>query len=241
MANARISELAPIVANQLTSQDLLLVSDVTAYESKKLTFGDLSTYILSGGAVSGSFYGTASWAKNSVSTSYAPYQPSSSYALTASYVTNGVTPGGSYNITTSFSSGSLTSSYSTTASYVNSSSFSNTTLTANLANSTSYLIYNAGANNGTASYSVNTLTASYTLTGGGVVSGGSYNITTSYASSSLSSSYITASNVFGIVVSASHANYADVALVGITTNIQSTASYASSSLSSSYSTYARFY
>jgi hypothetical protein len=86
MANKRISELAPYPTP--TSNDLLLISDVSAHESKKLTLGNLSTFILSsGGNFTGSLMGTAS------------------YVLTASYLTptnvytiSGLTSSGSINI-----------------------------------------------------------------------------------------------------------------------------------------------
>jgi len=254
---------------------------------------------------------------------------SSSYALSSSYApggNNGVISGDSYNITTSFSSGSITSSYlipgtyRITSSWSGNSNVSNTTLYAsqsNLATSSSfassslqvrvitstndvyyypaYVVATAGVNSifadsdfrfnpvansisgsnlnitasllgnviGTASYALQTLSASYApgspsvsssyalsssyAPGGnnGVISGDSYNISVSWASSSITSSYLppgtyqmTAS--WAVNLSAHTSSWAGNAIVSNTSLYASqsswavSASYASSSLSASY-------
>jgi hypothetical protein len=102
----------------------------------------------------------------------------SSYALSASWAPSngGVTPGGSYNISASWASSSISASYapgSTPATY------------------TSSLF-------GTASWAIS---ASWSPAGGGVNPGGSYNISASWASSSLSASYIPTSGSINFNIS----------------------------------------
>jgi hypothetical protein len=249
--NTRVSQLAPITALQLSSEDLFLLADVTANESKKLTLQDLSSYLLSGGNLTGSFYGTASWSINTLSASYSPPTVSSSFAYTAS-ISN-------FSVSSSFATTTLTASNSTSASYAVTASYTiiqnvataSFALIAALAKTASFLFYVPGANNGTASYSINALTASYALNGG---SGGSGSLSSSYSSTSgqtQTSSYLAFNGIdngtaslalisqiaydSGTSTSASHALYADYAAIGITTNFQSSASWASQSLSSSFS------
>ena len=68
------------------------------------------------GGVTASLQGTASWATNSISASYAPAPASASYATTASYVSNAVSA--SYSTTASYATTALTASNALTASYV---------------------------------------------------------------------------------------------------------------------------
>jgi len=249
MANKRVSELAPITVVDLTAADLLLLADVTAHESKKLTLADLSSYILSGGNLTGSLNGTASWAINTVSASFSPPTVSSSFAISASTALRSISS--SYSAAATSASYSLSSSFTQTASYVLSQTVASASFAnfAGLANSASFLIY-AGVPNGTSSFSLLALTASFALNGGG----GSGSISSSFAATSSqaqTSSYLQY-NVFrgngtaslairsqtsdfaDSSTSASHADVADIALVGITTNFQSSASWASSSISASY-------
>lgn len=231
MANSRISQLQPIIASQLSGNDLFVISDVSGPQSKKLSLADLDEYLLSGGQITGSFYGTASFALSSISASYATNASNSTFALTASYALNGGTGGGG-TVSASFASASISSSYSLTASYalLNSVTSASYALNSRNSNSASFVIY-TGGNNGTVFNAINastssialtTQTASYTLTSNSSIS----------ASYALSSSYSTFSNNAG---TASIANYAQTASVGIITVIQSSASWASQSLSASYS------
>jgi len=155
MANKRVSELTQITVPELNVADLLLISDIVAYESKKLTLGDLSSFLF-GNGITGSLSGTASYALMATSASYVLIS-SSSYAPTASWAQTAATT--SYAVSTISSSYSATSSYVATASYV----FVSTAQTAYSASfagnaqTASYLQFNPNGN-GTASYA---LTASY--------------------------------------------------------------------------------
>lgn len=254
MANKRVSQLAPITVLELSPTDLFLLADVTANESKKLTLGDLTTYMLQGGLQTGSFFGTASWAINTLSASYSPPTVSSSFAFSSSIANRAITS--SFALLSAFAQSSTSSSYAATASFttIQTVATASLALVAALARSSSFLIYTPGVSNGTASYAVNALTASFALNGGG---GGTGSISSSYSSNSgqsETSSYLlytgidngTASLALlaqlsydaGTSTSASHALYADFATVGITNNFQSSASWASQSLSASYATLA---
>ena len=149
MANKRVSELASIDATTLQENDLLLVSDVNTHTSRKVTIGDLGTFLLDEGFLSGSFYGTASYAITAATASYiGPH--SSSYAPTSSWAQNVVSA--SYASTTTTASYSVTSSYIATASYAL-SSLAQSAFSASFsdyAQSASYLIFN-GIPKGTAS------------------------------------------------------------------------------------------
>src|SRR6185503_1440663 len=155
MGNKRVSELTQIInrgLDGLSSADLLLLSDVSAQESKKLTIDDLNNYILSNGNISGSFFGTSSWAIHAVSASYTNVQ-SSSYARTASFSLNGST---GTSISSSWASQSLSSSYSKTASFVSvvSATSSSYSSVSQFSNSASFVIY-SGGNNGTIANAIN--------------------------------------------------------------------------------------
>lgn len=233
MANKRVSELTQIAVGELNSSDLLLLSDVSAQESKKLTLGDLNNYILTDGNLSGSFYGTASWSEQARTASYLTGTiTSASYAITASYALNGTSNANS----SSWASSSLSSSFATTASFAQTV---RTALTASFATSSkfadsaSFVIY-SGTNNGTIQNAINAASATTATSA-------------SFASSARSASYaITASSALlannalttSVALSSSFASFAATASVGITTNVQASASWASSSVSSSYAIYA---
>ena len=157
MANKRVSELAPITSPELDFADLLLLSDITAHESKRLALQDLSSFILLDGRLTGSLFGTASYAIYALSASYAPCI-SASYAKTSSWAY--IVSTASYALAALSASYSFSSSYSITASYaltsevqlVYSSAF------ADYARTASYLLFTSGSTNGTVSYA---LSASY--------------------------------------------------------------------------------
>ncbi len=241
MANKRVSELAPINYLSLDNYDLLFLTDLSAHESKKLTLQDLSYFLRNSGFFSsGSFYGTSSWSRYSMTASYTLPSQTSSYSNTSSWAIN--------SISASYCTSSVTASYSISGSFTLTASYALTASSQTSVNSTfaiyaqsaSYLTYNSLLSNGTASASKTAsysftasyiatasmaTTASYSFTaslaktasyattasynkssshaliadyvvngggggGGGVVAGGSYNISTSYASSSISSSYL---------------------------------------------------
>ena len=157
MPNMRVSELVQITVPEMVAGDLLLISDITANQSKKLAISDLGTFLIENGLLTGSFNGTASYASYAATASYVP-RGSSSYAPTSSWALNVNTA--SYALTAKSSSNAVTSSYVVTASYalnaagqtVFSASFANNAKTA------SFLFYTPGVTNGTASYA---LTSSY--------------------------------------------------------------------------------
>jgi len=182
MANKRVSELAPIVAADLDFADLLLLSDITAHESKKLALQDLSSFILLGGLLTGSLFGTASYAIHALSASYAPFI-SASYAKTSSWAYNISTA--SYALAALSASYSLSSSYCITASYALTSSVQlvYSSAFADYSRTASYLLFTPGSTNGTASYA---LSASYFL--GTAQVSASYALTSSWAWNSITAS-----------------------------------------------------
>lgn len=155
MANKRVSELAPIDASQLAYEDLLLLADVSAHESKKVELQELSNFLLLYGNLTGSLLGTASYAIHAATASYMPPQ-SASYAPTASWAINIATA--SYALAALSASYSLSGSYVLTASYALTSSvqFIYSSAYADYARSASHLIYTPGFSNGTASYAITT-------------------------------------------------------------------------------------
>lgn len=163
MANKRVSELVQVTAGELQASDLLLLADVSANESKKLTLQDIGSYLLSSGNITGSFYGTASYALVAKSASYAPSIGSASYSSTSSWSWNCLTASNTliaevadFSVQTTYA---ISSSYAATSSVqsVISSSF------ADNARSASFLRY-IGTPNGTSSYSIYSKTASFSLT-----------------------------------------------------------------------------
>lgn len=234
MANKRVSELAADTSPQ--PNDLLLLADVEAFESKKLTLADLATFILSGGKITGSLSGTASYALHAFIADVAAFVSSSvsaSFATTASFALNGGTGGNS--ISSSWASSSISASFATyakTTGTVTQSISASFSSNANHANTASYLVY-SGYNNGMVSAAIIAATATFATNAGS--SGTAINASSaSWAVNSISASYVNLVNI----ASASHALYADTAgtaVVGITVNVQSSASWASQSLSSSLS------
>jgi hypothetical protein len=161
MANKRVSELTAITAAELASDDLLLLADVAPNPgSKKLPVSELNTYLNINNRT-GSLYGTASWALRAVSSSWAPYQESCSYAATSSWAWRAITS--SYALLALSASWARSSSYAITASYAMTSSvyLIYSSAFADYARSASYLIYTPGVFNGTASYA---LTSSRSIT-----------------------------------------------------------------------------
>lgn len=113
MANKKITDLNYYSSSQVTSNDLLFITDIAHQETKRIGALDhgnyvwsISSSIMRSGSFSGSFIGTATSANNlnypnnstasyAVTASYANKANSSSYAVTASYALNG---GGNGNI-----------------------------------------------------------------------------------------------------------------------------------------------
>ncbi len=248
MANKRVSELVGISATDLSTGDLLLLADVTANESKKLTVGNLRTFLAST-YNSGTFYGTSSWADKASWAATVPQQDTASYSYTSSFAWQGHTS--SYAMDALSASYSLSCSKAITASYaitsavqlVISSGFSS------YSNTSSYIKY-TGIPNGTASFAISSSYASSASFANIVTS--SYSDTASVAitaSKAATSSFVSYNGIpNGIVYSsitsntsitsqyATNAGYADragIANIGVASQVS--ASWASRSLSSSYS------
>ena len=229
MANKRVSELAQITTGELASGDLLLLSDVSAQESKKLTLADLNSYILTDGNLTGSFYGTASWSENSKTASYIGGAiASASYAATASYALNGSSGAAS----ASWASQSLSSSNAVSASYSLSTGFVQTasfSTSSKFSDSASFVIY-SGGNNGTVTNAINAVSATTATSATTAASATSASYAISASTAATSSYGLLAINA----QTASIATYAQTASVGIITSVQASASWASSSISASY-------
>lgn len=173
--NETVSQLIELLASAIQTEDLLLLTDISQKESKKMTVGQFITYIQS----SGSFHAyladnanTSSYisslnidgdvlvaliASQSISSSWANISISSSYAKTASYAANTLT---SVTDATNADTASFllyTGTPNGTSSYAIKS---NTSDTASLAFN---LFYN-GYPNGTSSYSIRTVSSSYAET-----------------------------------------------------------------------------
>jgi len=189
MANKKISELASYTTPK--ANDLLLISDVVAHESKKLTLADLGTFVLNSGNITASVYGTASYAL---------------VAMTASFVTSsniyGVVSSASWSpfisvITVPSASWVSASAFiitAQTASYITASNIYGVVSSASFATTASYALN--GGSGGTslttgATYPITSswaITASYALNGG---SGGVSQITVPSASWVSASVFIT--------------------------------------------------
>jgi hypothetical protein len=230
MGNLRVSELTQMAVGDLTPADLFLLSDTSAQQSKKLTLGDLNGYLLAGGNLTGSFYGTASWANNAQTASFVASVQSASYALTASFALNGRGVGST--ISASWASSSLSSSFSQTAFFAMSANVTTASFatSSKFASSASFVIYN-GINNGTVYNAINATTATTSTT-----ASSSYAINARSASYASTASYSVSSSMASRSLSATSSSFASVALtasLGIITNIQTSASWASMSLSAS--------
>src|ERR1035437_2187386 len=154
MANEKVSQMTQLSAAEVASDDLLLITDISARESKRITTSDFLKYIESTG-------------------SFNVYH--SSLADSASYVlgsnVNGIIKSSSYSLNSDTSSYSIksilsdTSSYSKTASFALNTIGSGTTIITGstypitsswsiesiLSKTSSFLQYVNGTSNGTAS------------------------------------------------------------------------------------------
>lgn len=216
MATKRVSELVQISAPELSVDDLLFLADVTAYESKKLRLGDLNSFFQASGN-SGSFYGTASWAQNAVYALNSPQQSTASYSYTSSWASNILTS--SYSRRTLSASIADSSSYNISSSYSATASFLNGLTLVDYSKTASFLQYSSLRSNGTASAA---MTASRTIG------------TSSYA--------LTASNTIGTASFSNTASHAIFALYAVNAGSGGSglyalsASFASSSALSTLST-----
>ena len=166
--NKRVSQLIELTSAEVANDDLFLIIDSSAYESKKIKVNNLSAYLNASGSIISIYAdqaGTASWAINIVGGSV----PSSSYSFTSSIA-----------ITSSYSlnSDSISSSYAKTASWAENAIGGGTTLitgstypitsswatTAISSKTSSFLLHSIGINNGTASYSLTSQNVNHSTT-----------------------------------------------------------------------------
>jgi hypothetical protein len=201
--NEKVSNLLELYATDIQTNDILLATDMSVRESKQLEIGQLLLFIES----SGSFFAyaaaqanTASYvsannvdgivaaatnASQSISSSWANYAGSSSYAATSSLASYALSSANTNANTASFlqytGTPNGTSSYSVTASSAN-------------AAATAYNLFYNGQPNGTSSWAVNAsnaISSSYSITS-------SNSNTASFAilaSSAITSSYATTSSI----------------------------------------------
>ena len=196
MANKRVSELAQITVPEIDFADLLLISDVTAHESKKLTLGDLTTFLLNDGFLTGSIHGTASYAFSSSNAAYAnmasigiqslPFLPTGPGPFQAmmhvdgdgAFYQSGVALDQTNNVYGNLqgtASQAVNSKFAVTASYIASSVLNVFSASfAGNAQSASYLVYDPSVSNGTASFAIMALSMSSPQVSG------SYSVTSSY-------------------------------------------------------------
>jgi hypothetical protein len=232
MPNEKVSQMTVLTAAEVASDDIFLVGDVSANESKKITSDQLLTFIESSGsfiAVSAGIANTASYILGSNvdgavdSASFASFVLSSSHALRANFAS-----------TASFFSASVGSVFTTASFLLYTAPSSNGTASYALTSGTSLTSTTAanlsytGAPNGTASYAMSssfTVTASYARTA-------SYSVTSSFATTasfvttssfshsssvSISASYAPASVTFGPTFITPVTVYSSAAAVAFTT------------------------
>jgi hypothetical protein len=155
MSNKRVSEL-----NEKTvpaDADLFLITDVTAVESRKITAVNIKNYVTGNNNFTGSLNGTASYALQALSASFAPTAPTASYAISTSFALTSVTStSASYSRTSSFSNFAVSCSYAATSSISFTSSVQQVVSASNasFAQTASYLLFVNGFNNGTSSMAI---------------------------------------------------------------------------------------
>jgi hypothetical protein len=138
MANEKVSQLTALTAAEIASEDIFLVGDVSARESKKMTSAELLLFVESSGSFNASSATNADTASYVLSSNVHGTVSSASYASTA-LSSSWAARSGNAN----------TASIALTASYINN--------TSSLVASSSFLVYSA--NNGSASYAVNSNTS----------------------------------------------------------------------------------
>ncbi len=169
--NKRVSQLVELTAGEVEFDDMLLIIDATARESKRISALSLSEW-LNGSAsiyaynaitadtasyiIGTNIDGLVNSSSNAVSSSNSLFSLvssqsfnsiSSSYSQTASFALNGVN---NTNNSSSWASSSISASYSKNA------------FSSNYSVTTSYLIFSP--NNGTSSYSINSQYTNHTVT-----------------------------------------------------------------------------
>jgi hypothetical protein len=191
--------------------------------------------------ITGSLFGTSSYAIQALSASYIQTAQTASYVLSASYA-----------VSSSFSQTSQTSSYvlqAVSASYALTASYVSTTVSASYALTASY-VQNAQS----ASYVLNAVSASYALSSSNSLRSNVASTIDINVFGSDVESYLLMSNVAGTTgvaiggdadlrynTSTNKLSVGSVSATSLTGSLLGTASYASQSLSSSYSVTASYY
>jgi hypothetical protein len=208
--NEKVSDLLELYATDIQSNDILLSTDMSVRESKKLEIGQLLLFIES----SGSFF-----AYDSTHAGTASYILASGISGIVSAASNA-----SQSISSSWANTAVSSSYSATSSLaiLALASLNNNAITA------SFLQYSA-IPNGTASYSITSLNANAATTAYSLYYNGQPNGTASWA--------VSASNVVSTSysVASSNSNTASFAFSSITSAFASNSTSASISLQSNQS------
>lgn len=192
MPNEKVSQMTSLTAAEVANEDLLMIVDTSARESKKVSVGDMLTYIEATGSFNAIHAITSDTASYIIGSNVKGAVISSSFANTTISASNSVradlarTASFALNIVTGSNFSFITgSTYPITASAAISSSYSVNSTFASSSNVALNLKY-TGIPNGTASYAImtpNADTASYTTLAASVISA-SYSLTSSYAVSS---------------------------------------------------------
>lgn len=212
MANERVSQLTEIVASEISPNDLFLLTDTSAKESKKLQASQLVAYFESSA---------------SIDANHAKFSDTSSF-ISGSGV-HGTVESSSYSFT------SISSSFADHAVTADTSSFTLMVVTssnADSADTASFLEYSSSRSNGTSSYSISSSHANGANQSLFLVYLGVNNGTSSYAiscSAAISSSYALFSSQAVSSSFATNADTASLALNAVTADNAVTASYIDSS------------
>lgn len=190
MGNKRVSQLVELTANEVANDDLFLIIDSSAHESKKIVVGDIFTYLNASGsilAVHAQFADTASFILGSNvfgSVLSASFAQNSINTVSASFAQNSINSVSASNAATaSFALSAIVPSPIVTGStYPITASVANIALTTR---TSSYLQY-SGFPNGTASFALSAENAVFAITASAVVGTVAFATSTSYADIALS-------------------------------------------------------
>lgn len=193
--NKRVSQLVELTAAEVQKDDLFLIIDTSARESKKIQAQDVSAYLNASGSIlaihaimsdTASYLlpGGINWTVPSSSFSiFSPTSLSASYALNAANVISA-----SYAKTSSWAINTINGGGSTLITGSTVPITSSWAINSNLSKSSSFLIY-TGVSNGTASYAI--------VAGNAIISD--------------TASFISAGNIVGTVASASFSQNSTIA------------------------------
>jgi hypothetical protein len=175
MGNKRVSQLVELTADAVSIDDLFLIIDTSARESKKIAVQNLFTYLNASGsllAVHATFADTASYVLGSDvhgAVSSASYAQNATTAFSASFAQNSINSVSASNaITAAFAQFAIVPSELVTGStYPITASWANIAI---ITQTSSYLQY-TGISNGTASFAISAEDAEFAVTASYVVGG----------------------------------------------------------------------